>query len=78
MKNKTGDIIFIFGMLLILAQVFILDNMSQSGSLIVPQYVNFATLIYDLMYWLGLCPLGIIGLVLIIIGARYMSKSNKK
>ena len=78
MKKTTTNILFIVGLLLIIIQVFILDHMLQNGTLVVPQSSNLATFIYDVFYWIGLCPLGIIGLVMTIIGAVYMNKSEKQ
>ena len=78
MKKSTGNIFFPLGLILIIVQAFILDNMLQKGTLVIPQYVNFATLLYDLVHWLGLCLIGIVGLVMTIIGIIYMNKSDKK
>ena len=78
MKKSTNNIIFILGLLLIIGQAALLDSMLQKGILIIPKFVNFATLLYDLCYWFGFCFFGIIGLVLTIIGAVYMNKTEKK
>lgn len=71
MKNSTRDIIFGIGLLLMLIDVFVIDGIYQKGMLINPRWVNFATLIYDLGYWFGLLFIGIVGLVMVIISAKY-------
>ena len=71
MKNLTRDIVFGVGLLLILIDVFVIDGLYQKGVLIVPEWVNLATFIYDSAYWFGLLFVGIIGLVMVIISARF-------
>ena len=78
MKQTTNSIIMIIGLLLIIIQVFVLDHNISNGVITIPQYVNFATFIYDLIYWFGYCFVGIIGLVMTVIGAIFMNKSDKK
>lgn len=71
MKNKTRDILLIVGLLLMLVNVFIIDAMYQKGMLIFPSVSNFATLIYALCYGFGLFFVGVIGLAMVIISAKF-------
>ena len=71
MKKTTRDVTFIVGLLLIILEVFVIDTLHQKGMLIVPTWVNFATLIYDLCYWFGLLFVGIVGLIMVIWSGRF-------
>lgn len=71
MKNKTRDILLIVGLLLIILEVFVIDNLHQKGMIVAPDWVNFATLIYDLIYWFGLLFIGVVGLIMVIVSARF-------
>lgn len=77
-KNKTGDILLLVGLFLVIIQVFVTDNMLENGTLIIPQYVNLATAIYDLIYWFGFSFVGIVGLVMAIIGFVMINRTDKK
>lgn len=77
-KNRTGDIILIVGLVLVIIQVFVTDKVLQNGTLFIPQYVNIATAIYGTLYWLAFSFVGVIGLVMAIIGFVMINRTDKK